>query len=444
MNAEAITVDVKALRSLITELDMKALTSLVAELCTHWLPVLAESSTIIITDGPPAKQCHVMERNATPGPSGVPHPPVPDASPVMLPAVHFPVIPATLQSAMANSDGTPMHSHAVVAPSLAAPMQLVSAPMAPVATTWQSLNAPAPPRTAPLPASFTSSPQGRGHGKQHQGQKAHGGTLVCLGPLAWGTDVRGEFASLKALMPNNYRLPDPFDVGQDECAGQGQFALLWFRNKNEAHKFVSIWGLLRTGQYKKVNAEVILRCMPPMLPSPDPMSDPAPQSGCHIRCGMEDSSLERGKGVASARHCMYYNTQWHPMTPVLDAKCAPHPGCAQDGGVTLLVKSWNICSNLAVGLTHPGFLHSLQQYDVNLFQELHLMPGQEECLPLPPGYSVWAISRSPCKEFTGRQWGGVAAIACHSLPITLNDTLSGPDLKVLDCADFCHPCIYIA
>jgi exonuclease III len=137
---------------------------------------------------------------------------------------------------------------------------------------------------------------------------------------------------------------------------------------------------------------------------------------------------------------MRNSTQLNPVSPV---PCDPYPGSTHDGERTLHVKSWNIRGNLAVGLTHRGFLHSLRQYDVNLFQESHLMPCQEESLPVPHGYSIWAISRTPCKEFTGRQWGGVVAIARHTLPIRLNEALSGPDLMVLDCGNFSLINVYV-
>jgi hypothetical protein len=86
----------------------------------------------------------------------------------------------------------------------------------------------------------------------------------------------------------------------------------------------------------------------------------------------------------------------------------PYPGSTYDSEMTLHVKAWNIQGNLAVRLTHCS-LHSLWQYDVNLFQESHLRPYQEGSLPVPPRYSIWAISRTPCMEFTGQQWSGVVA-----------------------------------
>lgn len=98
---------------------------------------------------------------------------------------------------------------------------------------------------------------------------------------------------------------------------------------------------------------------------------------------------------------------------------------------TISIKCWNIKGNLAANLTHPGFLSCLSNFSVNIFQESHLLPDQEDCLDIPPGYRISSIARTPSPDFNA-PWGGVVAIFSNSLELSVDTTLSGPDLLVLD------------
>jgi hypothetical protein len=73
------------------------------------------------------------------------------------------------------------------------------------------------------------------------------------------------------------------------------------------------------------------------------------------------------------------------------------------------IRCWNVAGRLASNLSHPAFLESLKNHDINFFQETHLYPSQELSLPLPSGYEVFAVARTPSLTFE-KQWGGVVAI----------------------------------
>jgi len=79
------------------------------------------------------------------------------------------------------------------------------------------------------------------------------------------------------------------------------------------------------------------------------------------------------------------------------------------------IRSWNVAGRLASNLSHPAFLSGL---------------------PLPPGYDVFAVARTPSLTFE-KQWGGVVAIVRRGLGISLDDALSGPDLLVLRSGSVC-------
>jgi exonuclease III len=108
----------------------------------------------------------------------------------------------------------------------------------------------------------------------------------------------------------------------------------------------------------------------------------------------------------------------------------------------LCIKCWNIAGNLAISLTHPLFLKSLMKYTVNIFQETHLVPGQEDVLTLPDGYRVFSIAQQPSSAFR-RQWGGVIAIVTNDVRVSLRPELSGPDVMVLDFGDFTLINVYL-
>lgn len=111
-------------------------------------------------------------------------------------------------------------------------------------------------------------------------------------------------------------------------------------------------------------------------------------------------------------------------------------------GKEVSIRCWNIDGRLATNLTKPEFLADLEKYDINFFQETHLYPSQEETLPLPDGYDVFAVAHEPSPQFS-KQQGGVAAIFRRSLPVELDQELSGPDLLVLNIGIVSLFCAYI-
>jgi exonuclease III len=111
-------------------------------------------------------------------------------------------------------------------------------------------------------------------------------------------------------------------------------------------------------------------------------------------------------------------------------------------GEEISIRCWNVDGRLAANLTRPDFLAELEEYDINFFQETHLYPSQEETLPLPSGYDVFAVAREPSAQFK-KQGGGVAAIFRRSLPVEMDAKLSGPDLLVLNIGVVSLFCAYI-
>ncbi|KAJ7764903.1 hypothetical protein B0H16DRAFT_1454701 [Mycena metata] len=99
-------------------------------------------------------------------------------------------------------------------------------------------------------------------------------------------------------------------------------------------------------------------------------------------------------------------------------------------GRKISVRCWNVNGRLAANLSHPDFFSKVSDYDVNFFQETHLYPSQELTLPVPSGYDVFAVARTPSLTF-GKQWGGVVAMVRTDLELSVDEILSGPDLLVL-------------
>jgi exonuclease III len=100
-------------------------------------------------------------------------------------------------------------------------------------------------------------------------------------------------------------------------------------------------------------------------------------------------------------------------------------------GRRISVRCWNVNGCLATNLSHPAFQSDLSKYDINYFQETHLLPSQELTLPLPAGYDVFAVAREPSNATFDRPWGGVLAMVRKDLDAEWDQILSGPDLLVL-------------
>ncbi|KAJ7712283.1 hypothetical protein B0H16DRAFT_1479531 [Mycena metata] len=97
---------------------------------------------------------------------------------------------------------------------------------------------------------------------------------------------------------------------------------------------------------------------------------------------------------------------------------------------SFLVNSWNINGAFPLQMSCPSFRKKLETFDINLFQETHLRPQQEDTVQLPPGYSILSRTRRPKASFDS-SWGGVAAIFRSTLQVQYRQDLSGPDFMVL-------------
>ncbi|PBK67635.1 hypothetical protein ARMSODRAFT_976410, partial [Armillaria solidipes] len=109
---------------------------------------------------------------------------------------------------------------------------------------------------------------------------------------------------------------------------------------------------------------------------------------------------------------------------------------------SLSIRCWNIEGHLAVGLTHPAFIQDISNYDINIFQESHFVPGEEDIVPVPPGYKIVSIAR-PAPPRMDKPWGGVVALIRLSLECNMDTELSGPDRIVLRLPSALIFCPYI-
>ncbi|KAJ6588197.1 hypothetical protein B0H19DRAFT_1300867 [Mycena capillaripes] len=116
-----------------------------------------------------------------------------------------------------------------------------------------------------------------------------------------------------------------------------------------------------------------------------------------------------------------------------------------DSDITLLtsngrrisMRGWNVSGPLATNLSDPTFLSELENYEINLFQETHLLlASQELTLPLPHG-SMFAVAREPSTATFERPWGEVLAIVRKDLDAAWDQLLSGPDLLAWKLGSLC-------
>jgi hypothetical protein len=78
----------------------------------------------------------------------------------------------------------------------------------------------------------------------------------------------------------------------------------------------------------------------------------------------------------------------------------------------------------------PIFRKDLEKYDINLFQETHLRPQQEDTVELPHGYSILSRTQRPRPSFD-KSWGVVAAVFQSALKLKYRQDFSGPEFMVL-------------
>ncbi|KAJ7168280.1 hypothetical protein C8R43DRAFT_1121447 [Mycena crocata] len=95
----------------------------------------------------------------------------------------------------------------------------------------------------------------------------------------------------------------------------------------------------------------------------------------------------------------YSNTWAEDNSSSTSADDVPHSdlntSSALKNGRKISVRSWNVAGKLAIGLSQPAWVTELEKYDINIFQETHLYPSQEDTLPIPADYEIFAKSREP-------------------------------------------------
>ncbi|KAJ7161530.1 hypothetical protein C8R46DRAFT_1222633 [Mycena filopes] len=91
---------------------------------------------------------------------------------------------------------------------------------------------------------------------------------------------------------------------------------------------------------------------------------------------------------------------------------------------------WNIFHHLTLKLTSPEFHTILEEYDVMLFAETDMLPGEDESADVPRGYVLVSLPRKPRLHET-RRGGAVALLIRENIQFT-QSPLSSPDILVLD------------
>jgi hypothetical protein len=83
--------------------------------------------------------------------------------------------------------------------------------------------------------------------------------------------------------------------------------------------------------------------------------------------------------------------------------------CSHSNLQIVTIKCWNIGGAFSLQMSCPEFRKDLEQFDINLFSEIHLRPQQHDTVELPRGYSILSRTRGPKASFD-KSWGGVAAV----------------------------------
>jgi hypothetical protein len=91
---------------------------------------------------------------------------------------------------------------------------------------------------------------------------------------------------------------------------------------------------------------------------------------------------------------------------------------------------WNIFHNFTLKLTSPEFHAILRTYDIMVFGETDMLPGEEDAADVPQGYTLVSLPRKPRLQ-TSRRGGGVALLIRDNIKFTKSH-LSSPDILVLD------------
>jgi exonuclease III len=106
------------------------------------------------------------------------------------------------------------------------------------------------------------------------------------------------------------------------------------------------------------------------------------------------------------------------------------------------IRSWNINGDFVIKMNCPEFREELTKYNINLFQETHLIEDQASCIHLMQGYSLSTVERE-YRELFRRQFGRVATLVRSQLGLQPNCALSSTDILVLESNTLTVVCVYI-
>ena len=98
------------------------------------------------------------------------------------------------------------------------------------------------------------------------------------------------------------------------------------------------------------------------------------------------------------------------------------------------VLSWNVHGNFALKARTPWFQEELSRWDLLLFQETHLRPGQESQIPLPLGFDCLALARPETSNMAHQQ-GGLLAVFWSLLPVVNITPPMETEVMLLQVAD---------
>jgi hypothetical protein len=91
---------------------------------------------------------------------------------------------------------------------------------------------------------------------------------------------------------------------------------------------------------------------------------------------------------------------------------------------------WSICHEFTLKLTSAEFRSILQQYDIMLFADTDMLPGEEDAAEVLAGYTMVSLPRKPLLN-NSRRGGGIALIIRNTFKFK-KSSLSSPDILVLD------------
>ncbi|KAF5331256.1 hypothetical protein D9611_013121 [Ephemerocybe angulata] len=101
---------------------------------------------------------------------------------------------------------------------------------------------------------------------------------------------------------------------------------------------------------------------------------------------------------------------------------------------SISIRVWNIKETFALKMGHPEFRGTIEDYDINIFQEVRLHRDIVQMVGQVDGFTRFSVEREYYDE-EDDQWGGVMAFVRTELGMTMNERLSSADIMVLESRD---------